>query len=267
MGKPTGAQFFEKVMIPYDEGWGYIWGQMGEVWTSEKQASLTVKYNSNPSKYADYKMGVQYGKQWIGKRVIDCSGLVRWAMLKFMISVYHGSNSQWDKNCSHKGNLTKGMKLPVGALIFTGTDSDKGHVGVYDGKQYVYEAQGTKAGVTRTKLTSTKWKYWGLLKDVEYDFIPGEETKPTTTEPIHKISEEKTVAQAYPLITKGSKKTAFVEEMQRMLMKLGYDLPRFGADGDFGNETLKALKAFQKDRGLKVDGKCGPLTWAELMKG
>ena len=57
------------------------------------------------------------------------------------------------------------------------------------------------------------------------------------------------------------------QEMQRRLMKLGYDLPRFGADGDFGNETLQALKTFQKDRGLKVDGKCGPLTWAELMKG
>ena len=267
MAKATGANFYEYCKIPYDEKWGYIWGQMGAVWTAEKQASLTAKYNSNPKKYADYKMAVEYGKKWIGKKVIDCSGLIKWGMQKFMISVYHGSNSQWDYNLSHKGKLTKGMKLPVGAVIFTGTENDHGHVGVYDGSQYVIEAQGTKTGVARTKLTSNKWTYWGLMKGLEYEFIPGQTgtasgtaTKPAETKPT------KTLAEVYPLITKGTKKTGFVEEMQTLLMKKGYDLPKYGADGDFGNETLKALKAFQKDNGLKVDGKCGPLTWAELLK-
>lgn len=258
MGIPTGRQFFEKCLIPYNEKWGYIYGQMGEIWTAEKQAALEAKYYSNPTKYADYKMGALYGKKWIGKRVIDCSGLVRWAMLKFLISVYHGSNSLYSKNCNYKGKLTKGMKLPVGTLIFTGTENEHGHVGVYDGEQWVYEAQGTKSGVTRTKLTSNKWTYWGLLKEVEYEFVPGADN--SSTKP------EKTLAETYPTITKGSKKTGFVKEMQELLIKKGYSLPKYGADGDFGTETLNALKAFQKDRGLTVDGKCGPMTWAELLK-
>lgn len=45
-----------------------------------------------------------------------------------------------------------------------------------------------------------------------------------------------------------------VREMQRKLMRLGYDLPKYGADGDFGSETLKALKDFQQDHGLTITG-------------
>ena len=45
-----------------------------------------------------------------------------------------------------------------------------------------------------------------------------------------------------------------VKELQQDLMKLGYALPEYGADGEFGDETKAAVKAFQKDHGLKVDG-------------
>ena len=54
--------------------------------------------------------------------------------------------------------------------------------------------------------------------------------------------------------------------MQNDLLKAGESLPRFGADGDFGNETLAAVKNFQKKHGLIVDGICGKNTWAELEK-
>lgn len=261
MATPSAAQFYEYCKIPYDEKWGYIWGQMGAVWTAEKQAKLKETYEKDPKKNAKYKTAVEYGSKWIGKRVIDCSGLIRWAMLKFMISVYHGSNSLWDKNLSHKGKIVKGMKLPIGAVIFTGTDTDKPHVGVYDGATYVIEAQGTKTGVTRTKLSSVKWKYWGLLKGLVYDFVPGE-----TVEAVPAITGAPVSLADHPLVVRGSKHHEFVKEMQKLLTKAGYSLPKFGADGDFGAETLKALKAFQKDHGLKADGKCGPLTWAELLK-
>lgn len=36
------------------------------------------------------------------------------------------------------------------------------------------------------------------------------------------------------------------------------------ADGIFGSKTLAALKAFQKDYGLSVDGIAGPNTWRKL---
>lgn len=45
-----------------------------------------------------------------------------------------------------------------------------------------------------------------------------------------------------------------VAELQADLMKLGYALPKYGADGDFGTETRDAVKAFQTANGLPVDG-------------
>lgn len=39
-------------------------------------------------------------------------------------------------------------------------------------------------------------------------------------------------------------------EIQQALIKLGYKLPKYGADGDIGPETLAALAKFADDRGL-----------------
>ena len=55
-----------------------------------------------------------------------------------------------------------------------------------------------------------------------------------------------------------------VAKMQRMLMALGYDLGVYGANGNFGDDTEKAVKAFQRDKGLEVDGSYGPKTHEAL---
>lgn len=57
-----------------------------------------------------------------------------------------------------------------------------------------------------------------------------------------------------------------VKSLQRALISLGYDLGSYGADGDFGKATLRALKKFQKDYGLKIDGIAGNQTMAALQK-
>ena len=57
-----------------------------------------------------------------------------------------------------------------------------------------------------------------------------------------------------------------VKTMQQMLIACGYSCGDAGADGQFGDYTLKALKAFQKAAGLTVDGIYGPATKAALEK-
>lgn len=53
--------------------------------------------------------------------------------------------------------------------------------------------------------------------------------------------------------------------MQTMLLALGYDLGKYGADGDFGSATESALKAFQKaTNSLEVDGIYGKNSKAAL---
>ncbi len=55
-----------------------------------------------------------------------------------------------------------------------------------------------------------------------------------------------------------------VKKLQEHLMKLGYELPKYGADGEYGSETVKAVKAFQADMGLAADGVAGEMTLAAL---
>jgi N-acetylmuramoyl-L-alanine amidase len=56
-----------------------------------------------------------------------------------------------------------------------------------------------------------------------------------------------------------------VADLQRRLRKL--DLPTDpDAEGTFGSGTRAAVEAFQHRRGLRVDGVCGPQTWAALVE-
>ncbi|MDI9311615.1 MAG: DUF4157 domain-containing protein [Limnohabitans sp.] len=55
-----------------------------------------------------------------------------------------------------------------------------------------------------------------------------------------------------------------VAKIQSGLMDLGYELPKFGVDGDFGNETKKAVLDFQNDYDLAYDGIVGQETMGKL---
>lgn len=54
--------------------------------------------------------------------------------------------------------------------------------------------------------------------------------------------------------------------MQRILDKEFYNVGKYGCDGIFGADTEKALKQFQSEKGLAIDGVCGPKTWMMLEK-
>ena len=54
-----------------------------------------------------------------------------------------------------------------------------------------------------------------------------------------------------------------VVQIQRRLQALGHYAGPL--DGDFGGGTEAAVKAFQRNENLTVDGKVGPQTWAYLL--
>ena len=68
-----------------------------------------------------------------------------------------------------------------------------------------------------------------------------------------------------PTISRGSKGDT-VREAQCLLVSLGYSVGGSGIDGDFGQNTEKAVKAFQKDYGISggADGIVGKNTWYGL---
>lgn len=56
-----------------------------------------------------------------------------------------------------------------------------------------------------------------------------------------------------------------VRAMQQLLLAKGYDLPRWGDDGDFGAETERALSAMQSDGCMEPSGICEKSSWSLLL--
>ncbi|UUU24486.1 protein kinase domain-containing protein [Streptomyces sp. DSM 40750] len=65
-------------------------------------------------------------------------------------------------------------------------------------------------------------------------------------------------------LTQFGDKNQRVTQVQCMLVKRGYSVGGSGVDGQFGEDTLAAVRVFQSDKALKVDGDVGPNTWAAL---
>lgn len=62
------------------------------------------------------------------------------------------------------------------------------------------------------------------------------------------------------------KASIMVGWLQQRLIELGYSVGKCGVDRSFGPDTLAAVKKFQKDYGLKVDGIVGVETYKALTK-
>lgn len=69
-------------------------------------------------------------------------------------------------------------------------------------------------------------------------------------------------AMSRPVLQFGSQGQA-VRELQTLLGRHGYAVT---VDGDFGPQTATAVRAFQKAKGLVVDGVVGPQTWGALLQ-
>lgn len=52
--------------------------------------------------------------------------------------------------------------------------------------------------------------------------------------------------------------------LQKKLMSRGYMLPKYGADGEFGEETLRAVKQFRHDNDLPASTICDAECWMAL---
>lgn len=67
-----------------------------------------------------------------------------------------------------------------------------------------------------------------------------------------------------PLVKEGAS-GGITKLIQEYLIAHGYSCGSAGADGKFGSGTAAAVRAYQKDHGLSVDGDVGPKTWASFL--
>jgi hypothetical protein len=170
----------------------------------------------------------------------------------------YGANNCPDKSANGMFSYAKSKGMDWGTIdtlpeiIGVALHKD-GHVGYYVGGGYAVEWKGFSYGCVKTKVQGRGWTHWYKLPFINYNDGADQATPPNTN-----------ITLGSRLLKKGMV-GADVKAMQELLMQLGYKLPKYGADSEFGAETEAAVMAFQEDEGLKQDGKYGDQTHAALM--
>lgn len=115
-------------------------------------------------------------------------------------------------------------------LLFARQTGDKGmrHVGLSLGDGFVVDARSHQRGILRAAFFSYPWTHCAFLGQSN----AGED----------------------PFLQRGDRGSR-VKALQEALIKAGFPLPRYGADGLFGRETEAALLAFQRAGGCKPSGR------------
>ncbi len=171
-----------------------------------------------------------------------------------------GAGCRWSRNYfKSKGRLFDSPQ-PGDQIFFWPADRTDPNIVQHTGlvyavdKAYVYTVEGNVSNAVLKKkyaLDNVRIAGYGRPDwDADYG---GDVTMPTQP-----------IGNTRDTIRKGAKGPTVIE-MQGLLLAHGMQLPKSGADGDFGVETETAVKAFQASHGLKVDGICGPQTWAALL--
>ena len=196
-------------------------------------------------------------------RVWDCNGMAEGVYEIYTgVSINARARDNYAGWCGVKGTGMIPAKYRVpGAAVFWGDTASTIHHVAYlwkpveankpSGDWYLIEARGVMYGVIKSKLLSRRPNYWGLMdKYFDYASSVGE------SEPTH--------ATLGSRVLKNGCVGEDVRELQEILMKLGYNLGKWGVDGDFGDCTEMAVRQFQTQQGLKVDGKVDDKTVAAL---
>lgn len=169
----------------------------------------------------------------------------------------------------NRGSLTGGSNPAVGAIICwkkgtVGNSADgAGHVAVVekvnsDGSILTSES-GYNSAAFWTKTRAKGNGNWGATG---YDFL-GFIYNPAMGQTTTNAPPAQATATKGDVLCIGDKGDA-VKELQQRLIKLGYDCGEAGVDGDFGGSTLAAVRKFQSDHKLTVDGVYGPATKAAM---
>ena len=223
-------------------GWPYVFGARGEKCTPDGRKSYD--YGTHPAIIENCQ--VLSGKSascntcpWgIGVRMYDCRGFTYWLLRQVDITIKGaGATSQWDddSNWSEKGIIADMPRDKV-CCVFKRKDKKMSHTGMYVLGGKIVHCSGTvKVG----SINDSGWTHYGVPFGL-YGGDPMPDVRPT--------------------LRRGDS-GEWVKIMQNDLSKAAYTLD---ADGKFGAATEKALRQFQMDNGLTVDGVCGQKTWAVL---
>lgn len=170
--------------------------------------------------------------------------------------------------------IERGRTPEPGDVIFFYRSGDINHMGIVSSMAggSVVTVEGNSGdmvaercySVGDTSIAGYGRPQWALASIEEYgkpDSTAGASEPDAPPEPV-----KRTYMLRLPYLSEGSKGIE-VAAAQGLLMLSGYNLGRWGVDGDYGADTAKAVREFQNTHRLEPDGIIGPATGAALFGG
>lgn len=237
-------------------GWPYVWGAWGAMCTPEERktrAGYRPDKKENIYRTCPVLSGEQAsceGCPWQGTRCFDCRGFTDWLLKQVGLDLYGDTcGAQYEKvsNWAARGNYAD---MPAGLVgcVFEYKNGKWQHTGMHVGMGVIVHCSGTVQDGERD------WTAYGIPAGLYSDA----ELEAAGIEPKNNL----------PTLRRGAE-GEWVEKLQSLLLGAGYGAffeaeSKNPVDGIFGAKTEAAVKAFQRDHGLTIDGIVGPKTWAEL---
>ncbi len=155
----------------------------------------------------------------------------------------------------------------VGDQVFFNSSGGINHTGIVVAVSggILHTVEGNSSDTVRKNTYAVGSAYINGYGRPNWGIFTGEDVGPVTKPSAPEKPKAKTCKAEMTLPLLQQKDTgSWVKILQLRLMACGQKLPRWGADGDFGNETRNAVEKFQKEKGLTVDSVVGERTWQAL---
>ncbi|MBR3239166.1 MAG: peptidoglycan-binding protein [Oscillospiraceae bacterium] len=266
----TGQKNTEKkgddTMFAIDKVIGVAEAELGYLEKKSNKDLDDKTANAGDKNYTKYNRDM---KAWAGSAGINdqwCQNFVDWVFvtafglelakkLIYTFTNYTPTGSNAFKKKDRYIKRGKGTPKRGDVIYFFNSSKGRiGHVGIVykvtSSKVYTIEGNTSGASTLVTNGGGVKKKSYSLTStyidgygSVDYSVITGD------------IGEAPATLKLGDRELKNYTEGPDVKELQETLISMGYDCGSFGADGEYGDCTEMAVRAFQKDTGVKVNGK------------
>lgn len=224
----------------------YLWGGQGETLDELTDAYIRKKETSAANTKRVIKLRDARKKKYTNLRAFDCSGLGVYYLQK------HGAikSDMTANGLMGKCTAISKAKLAPGDFVFRVKKGKAYHIGYVVDGLYVIEAYGRDKGVIKRTLNAGGSSYWNAFGRSPYVDEKQEEKS-------EKYTFTRLLKKKSPIIKGGD-----VKSLQTLLKAAGISPGTI--DGEFGKNTQKAVKLFQRANALKADGIAGKNTVTAL---
>lgn len=265
--KGTGAGLAEWALNAYNSGWSYVYG--GSTPGAVDCSGLIYSY-AGGERCGNPQLETATETGSVSAGIPNVHGLGLWR--PGHVGVYVGNGMEVDARGDEYGvcyeaiggynNWTYWFKLAAVSYVTNGWESFNGSYYYYENGEYIVNTSRTIDGTTyyfdsqgRSSKTPSDTSSSSSSSNSSSSSSGSDNSSGSSSSSVSDSSGNQSSSSNAPSVYKNGSSGAEVKKIQQRLADLGYY--NGAIDGNFGDATEEAYKAFQKAAGLTVDGIAG----------